>query len=79
MVVAINLSLVARMLYREADRLQTLGQILGAKMASDEAEYLRSTLAGDYARWMPMAGLQALIVGRVREGLAEKEGEYERV
>jgi hypothetical protein len=79
MLVAINMSLASRLLQKESDRLSGFGQPHAAKMAADEAELLRSALAGDFARWMPMAGLHALIVGRVKEGLAEKEGEYERV
>lgn len=77
--VAINLSLAARLLHKEADRLRSINQNRAANMAADEAETLRLALAGEFARWMPMAGLHALIVGRVRDGMAEKEGEYERV
>jgi hypothetical protein len=48
-------------------------------MAGDEAETLRVALATDFAKWLPMASLHAIIVQRVREGWPEKEGEYERV
>lgn len=79
MTVALDLSLVARLLYKESERLRSLNQPQAATMAGEEAEILRMTLAGDFARVMPMAGMHALIVDRVRQGLAEKEGEYERV
>lgn len=75
----INLSLVARLLQKESDRLVTIGQNHAATMAAEEADMLSKALAGDYARWVPMAGLHALIVDRVKAGMAEKEGEYERV
>ena len=48
-------------------------------MAADEAECLRQALCGEYSKWLPMANLHGLIVQRVREGWAEKEGEYERI
>jgi hypothetical protein len=79
MLVAINISLVARLLHKESDRLQSIGQFDASRMAGEEAELLRETLAGDFARWMPMAELHGMVVARVSQGLAEKEGEYERV
>jgi hypothetical protein len=79
MIAALDISLASRFLFKESDRLSKVGQTHGAAMASEEAELLRVTLARDYARWLPMAGLHALIVQRVREGWPEKEGEYERV
>ena len=79
MIVSLDISLAARFLNKESTRLATTGQLHGSRMASEEAEILRVILARDYARWLPMATLQALIVQRVREGWAEKEGEYERV
>lgn len=77
--VALSISLCSRFLFKESDRLQTIGQHHGATLAADEAETLRQALTGDYARWLPMASLHGLIVQRVREGWAEKEGEYERI
>ena len=79
MIVALDLSLVSRFLFKESDRLAKSGQPALAVMASDEAEILRVTLATDYAKWLPMASLHSLIIQRVREGWPEKEGEYERV
>ena len=77
--VAITISLCSRFLFKESDRLQTQGEVQGASMAADEAEILRQALTGEYSRWLPMASLHGLIVQRVREGWAEKEGEYERI
>ena len=77
--VTLDLSLASRFLYKESNRLAEAGQSHLACMASEEAEMLRVTLARDYARFLPMASLHALIVQRVREGWPEKEGEYERV
>ncbi len=79
MIVAMDLSLASRFLYKESDRLAKNGHTSGAAMASEEAEILRVALAKDYSKWLPMASLHSLIVQRVREGWPEKEGEYERV
>ena len=79
MIVALDLSLAARFLNKEAQRLATNGHGYASKMASDEAELLRLVLARDCAKYLPLAGLHDLIVQRVREGWPEKEGEYERV
>lgn len=77
--VALNISLCARFLFKESERLRLIGEVQGAAYAEAEAESLRQQLTGEYSRWMPMASLHALIVQRVREGWAEKEGEYERI
>jgi hypothetical protein len=77
--VALSISLCSRFLFKESDRLQAMGEISGATMAADEAEVLRQALTGEYSKWLPMAQLHGLIVQRVREGWAEKEGEYERI
>ncbi|RXK42505.1 hypothetical protein M231_00059 [Tremella mesenterica] len=79
MIVALDISLACRFLYKEADRLSSAGQVQAASMAIEEADVLRGCLAGEYAKWLPMAQLHSLIVQRVREGWPEKEGEYERV
>ena len=79
MVVVLNISLVARFLNKESQRLAANGQPAASSMASDEAEILRVALARDYTKYMPMSNLHALIVQRVKEGWSEKEGEYERV
>lgn len=79
MIVALDISLAARFLNKEAQRLTANGHPYASKMASDEAELLRLALARDYAQYLPMAGLHDLIIQRVREGWPEKEGEYERV
>ena len=78
MIVALDLSLASRFLHKHATYLFSTDPDLTAAIAS-EAEELREILSRDYARWLPMAGLHAMIVQRVREGWAEKEGEYERV
>lgn len=78
MIIAVDISLASRFLFKESDRLSSAGEPHAAQMAADEAEYLRQVLAVDYSRWMHMASLHALIVQRVREGWPEKEGEYER-
>lgn len=77
--VALNISLCSRFLFKESERLRLIGEVQPAAMAEAEAESLRQALTGEYSRWMPMASLHALIVQRVREGWAEKEGEYERI
>lgn len=79
MIVALNISLASRFLFKEADRLAATMQPQAAALAAEEAEGLRTVLGKDCARWLPMASLHALIVQRVREGWPEKEGEYERV
>lgn len=79
MIVALNLSLASRFLFKESDRLAASGQMRPSQLAAEEAEFLKNALARDYAKWLPMASLQALIIQRVREGWPEKEGEYERV
>ena len=79
MVVSLDLSLAARFLNKESQRLAANGQAAASRMASDEAELLRVALARDQAKHLPMAKLHALIVQRVKEGWPEKEGEYERV
>lgn len=79
MIVALTISLSSRFLFKESDRLQSLGDFQSSAMAAEEAETLRQALAGDYSKWLPMASLHGLIVQRVREGWAEKEGEYERI
>lgn len=79
MIVAIDISLVARFLNKEAARLLALNQLEPSRMAADDAETLKMTLERDFSRCMPMAGLHAMIVQRVKEGWSEKEGEYERV
>jgi hypothetical protein len=79
MVVALDLSLVARFLNKESQRLAASGQAAAANMAAEEAEMLRLVLARDQAKYLPMSNLHALIVQRVQEGWTEKEGEYERV
>ncbi|ORX35974.1 hypothetical protein BD324DRAFT_514442 [Kockovaella imperatae] len=79
LVVSLDISLAARFLNKESSRLSSLGHPQPAAEAAQEAEYLRSTLANDMAKWVPMASLHAMIVQRVKEGWPEKEGEYERV
>jgi hypothetical protein len=79
MVTVICLSLVARFLNKESTRLATVGQHVPASMAAEDAEVLRVVMERDISQWLPMAGLHALIVRRVKEGWPEKEGEYERV
>ena len=76
--VAINISLCSRFLVKESQRLQTQGDYSGAAVAMEEAEGLRQTLLGPYSKWLPMASVHAMVVERVRDGWAEKEGEYER-
>jgi len=78
MIVALDISLASRFLYKEAMRLSQGGQPQAA-MAAEEAEILRQCLGRDYGRWLPMASLHSLIVQRVREGWPEKDGEYERL
>lgn len=79
MIVALTISLSSRFLYKESDRLQAQGDFQSATLAAEEGEKLRMALAGEYSKWLPMASLHGLIVQRVREGWAEKEGEYERM
>lgn len=79
MIVAINISLVARFLHKEAARLRALGQVQPAAMAESDADALARVLQVDFGHWIPMAALHSLIVDRVKQGLPEKEGEYERV
>ncbi|ORY32325.1 hypothetical protein BCR39DRAFT_464647 [Naematelia encephala] len=79
MVVALDLSLASRFLFKESDRLSKSNQHQAATMAAEEAEILKNALSTDYCRWLPMASLHGLIVQRVREGWAEKEGEFERI
>ncbi|WVR05906.1 hypothetical protein IAU60_002932 [Kwoniella sp. DSM 27419] len=79
LVMALNISLSSRFLFKEAARLRLANQLPAAEMASEEAEILRACLSGAYAKYMPMSSLHGLIVQRVREGWPEKEGEYERV
>ncbi|WWD17875.1 hypothetical protein CI109_102319 [Kwoniella shandongensis] len=79
MLVALDISLASRFLFKEANRLISVGQAQAATFASEEAEILRTILAGPLGKWLPMAGLHSMIVQRVREGWPEKEGEYERV
>ncbi|WWC58693.1 uncharacterized protein I303_101237 [Kwoniella dejecticola CBS 10117] len=84
LVVALNLSLTARFLFKESTRLLNLAQPIPnaaqmAAMASSEAEVLTQALAGPFNRFNPIAGMHSLIVDRVKEGWPEKEGEYERI
>lgn len=79
MIVALDISLASRFLFKESDRLRSAKQLHGAHMAEQDAEFLRQVLVGDASRWLPMASLHGLIVQRVREGWSEKEGEWERV
>nr|XP_019049274.1 hypothetical protein I302_03056 [Kwoniella bestiolae CBS 10118]OCF28204.1 hypothetical protein I302_03056 [Kwoniella bestiolae CBS 10118] len=84
LVVALNLSLTSRFLFKESSRLLNLPQPNVdtnriAAMISQDAEVLRQALNGNYNRFTPMAGMHSLIVQRVREGWPEKEGEYERI
>ena len=79
MIVALDMSLASRFLYKEAGRLTAAGQMPAAAMATEEAESLRLHLAGEYGKWLPMASLHSMIVQRVKDGWSEKEGEYERV
>lgn len=78
MLVALDISLASRFLFKESARLLKNHNASAAVMASDEAELLKLALERDYSRYLPMASLHALIIRRVREGWAEKEGEYER-
>lgn len=79
MIAALDLSLVCTFLYCESDCLSKAGQNHGASMAREEAELLRAVLARDYSKWPPMAGTQALIIQRFREGWPEEEREYDSV
>ncbi|OCF55433.1 hypothetical protein L486_06916 [Kwoniella mangroviensis CBS 10435] len=84
LVVALNLSLTSRFLFKESSRLLGLPQTntetnrMAAVIMAD-AEVLRQALSGTYNRYSPIAGMHSLIVQRVREGWPEKEGEYERI
>lgn len=80
LVVAIDISLAARFLYLEAARLQRTGcppHIFAA--AEGEAGVLHHALNDKIGKWMHMARLHGMIVQRVREGMPEKDGEYERL
>jgi hypothetical protein len=79
MIVALNLSLAARFLNKESERLRASHQVAAAGLAQEEAEVLKRALSDDYSRWMDMARMQGIIVQRVKDGWSEKEGEYERV
>jgi hypothetical protein len=80
LVVTVDISLAARFLYLEAARLQRAGCPQHIVMAAErEAAILHNALNDKIGRWMPMARLHGMIVQRVREGLPEKDGEYERV
>ncbi|WWC66292.1 uncharacterized protein I206_100193 [Kwoniella pini CBS 10737] len=84
LVVALNLSLTSRFLFKESTRLLGISQPNAetaqmAAVASNEAEILRQALSGPFNRYHPIAGMHSLIVQRVREGWPEKEGEYERI
>lgn len=77
MVVVLDVSLAARFLNKEAQRLATLGHPQASKIASDEAELLRVALARN-ARYLPMSGSHDLVIQRTREGWNERDGEHER-
>ncbi|WWC86277.1 uncharacterized protein L201_001150 [Kwoniella dendrophila CBS 6074] len=84
LLIALNLSLTSRFLFKESSRLLNSPQPSPeanhmASMASSEAEVLRQALNGIFNRFNPIAGMHSLIVQRVREGWPEKEGEYERI
>ncbi|KAK8865941.1 hypothetical protein IAR55_001090 [Kwoniella newhampshirensis] len=79
MLVALDLSFASRFLFKETNRLMSIGQTQAAGYASEEAEMLCGILRGPYTRWLHIASLHSLIIQRVREGWSEKEGEYERV
>ncbi|WRT64168.1 uncharacterized protein IL334_001097 [Kwoniella shivajii] len=84
LIVALDLSLTSRFLFKESDRLLNMPQsnpdaARMASMASSEAEVLTQALVGPFDRFNPIAGMHSLIVQRVREGWPEKEGEYERI
>lgn len=79
LIIAIDMSLVARFLHKEASRLIQIGNDGLAMTINEEATSLQQSLKNDLSPWMPMAGLHSMIVERVRDGWPEKEGEYERV
>jgi hypothetical protein len=79
MIVALNMSLAARFLNKESDRLKASNQVQAAGFAAEDAEVLRRALSEDFAKSMEMARMHGIIVQRVRDGWSEKEGEYERV
>jgi hypothetical protein len=69
MMVAWNFSLAARFLNKHADYAGT----------KEEGPSQIQAKLNDWGKFLPMAGLHSMIIQRVKEGWAEKEGEYERV
>lgn len=80
MMVALSISLAARLLVKEAARFQATGALTAASHALADAGILQNCLDGPFNKYMEVAGgMFSRIVDNVREGRTEKNGEYERV
>ncbi|XAO23238.1 hypothetical protein I312_102016 [Cryptococcus bacillisporus CA1280] len=80
MMVALSISLAARLLVKEAARFQATGALTAASHALADAGILQNCLDGPFNKHMEVAGgMFSRIVDNVREGRTEKNGEYERV
>lgn len=80
MMVALSISLAARLLVKEAARFQATGALTAASHALADADVLQNCLDGPFNKYMEVAGgMFSRIVDNVREGRTEKNGEYERV
>jgi hypothetical protein len=77
-----NITIVANFLHSEVQRLRQSHQPdvrQAAAVAEQDVQLLQKALSVDIGKWQNLAKLQAMMHQRMRDGLPERIGQYERM
>lgn len=77
-----NITIVANFLYSEVQRLRHSDQPdvrQVAVVAEQDVQFLQRAMNVDIGKWQNLAKLQAMMHQRMRDGLPERIGQYERI
>ncbi|KAJ9099207.1 hypothetical protein QFC21_004087 [Naganishia friedmannii] len=80
--VTMNITVIANTLHREAQRLRQSDQpdiLRAAMLAEQDVQYMQRTLNVDIGKWQDIAKMEAIAHRRVRDGLPDRVGMYERM
>lgn len=77
-----NITMVTNFLYSEVQRLRQSDQPdvrQAAVVAEQDVQLLQRAMSVDIGKWQNLAKLQAMMHQRMRDGLPERIGQYERM
>lgn len=77
-----NITIIANFLYSEVQRLRQSDQPdvrQAAVVAERDVQLLQRAMSVDIGKWQNLAKLQAMMHQRMRDGLPERIGQYERM